>query len=224
MLSNVHISLLGVVTTHLFQYATADAVPATGILPAVAFPYNCDSTIPICQNDCQTAVNNICSGEAGPYYQILNSTVGGCMAKYVPENRAVSTTLEVFKPICLAGFQQILDLSATDPAASKCDGKTLPRVGGVLGWNINNVPVPGPIYAISPITNNPNCIVNPNNITAPINSQYSLNGTIYDCGAEPETALAPLLGQINTRDTGCALSITAAAICGADCFAAATLV
>ncbi|MCJ1229836.1 hypothetical protein MMC12_006506 [Toensbergia leucococca] len=195
--------LLCVATSQLFQITTAQAV---------VFPYNCDSTEPICQQDCITAVENICNGLVSPLIFSQNTTVGACTAKYMPYNGTPDT-----KVTCLANFQKILDVSS--PAASTCDGKTLGRVGGVLAFDVNNKILHGTAYAIFPVENNPNCVVNPNQVHFPVPARYNLNGTVYSCPNPATTGLSLSHPGINTRgiDAACGLSIGGAAVCSAVC-------
>ena len=194
------IVLLGAATSLLFQSATAQAV---------VFPYNCNSTVPICQTDCVTAVNNICSGSVGQLTTELNTTVNGCTAKYIPYNSVADT-----KATCLANFQKIL--AASDAAASTCDGKTPTRIGGVLAMDANNNFVPSTSYAIFPASNNPNCVVNPSQISAPVAAKDNLLGTIYNCASDTGTSVAAP-ATINTRGWQCPVSITSAALCSSAC-------
>lgn len=182
---------------------------------AVVYPYNCDSTEPICQTDCITAVHNICAGLVIPLTTTQATTVRGCTAKYIPYQGAADT-----KATCFASFQKILD--GSNAAAKKCDGKTLGRVGGVLAMDANNQFVKSTSYAIFPANNNPNCVVLPGATKQPVAARHDLLGTFYDCSSQqgsPSTTSSQL-SRINTRDAAkakCGISIAGAAVCSAAC-------
>lgn len=177
---------------------------------AVLYPYNCDSAVPVCQRDCVKAVENICSGLLGPLTAETNTTVNGCSAKYVPYNGIAES-----KTTCLAGFQNILAIS--NAAASTCDGKSPTRVGGVIALDGNGHYVSATSYGIFPGSNNPNCVVHPTQIHAPVAPQHSLFGTIYDCSSATHVGVAGS-GTINTRrGWQCPVSITGAGLCSSAC-------
>ena len=205
MFSIPSLILLSAASSHLFEYALAQAV---------VFPYNCASKTPVCQTDCITAVNDICSGKVGALSQAQQTTVNGCTAKYTPQNEVAD-----YRETCLRNFQKILDVS--NPSATACDGKTLPQIGGVLAFDAADKPVAGTWYAVFPASNNPNCVVNPSQVKALVPQQYSLNGKIYNPALCPNPAGSSALassGSINTRSAAvCGLSIGAAALCGSTC-------
>lgn len=157
------------------------------------------------------AVENICSGSLGPLTAELNTTVKGCSAKYVPHGG-----ISVSKEICLAGFQKILAIS--NPATSTCDGKSPTRVGGVIALDGNGKLVSDTSYGIFPAINNPNCVVHPTQIQAPVAQQHDLYGTTYDCSSGTEVGVTGS-GHINTRrgNWQCPVSITGAALCSSAC-------
>ena len=176
---------------------------------ALLYPYNCDSTVPVCQRDCVTAVQHICSGTLGPLTGELTTTVNGCSARYSPYNGVADT-----KAACLAGFQNILAMS--NAAAFACDGKAPPRVGGVVAADTNGQIVQATSYGIFPAQNNPNCVVHPSQIHAPVPAQHNLFGTIYDCSSGTDLSITGS-GHINTRNWQCPVSITGAAVCSGLC-------
>ncbi|MCJ1482262.1 hypothetical protein MMC06_002425 [Schaereria dolodes] len=206
MFPTTSILLLGAAASSLLQHTHAQAI---------VFPYNCASTIPVCQNDCIAAVEDICSSAVADLSGSLNSTVGGCTAKYVPYNNVPDS-----KTTCQNSFQEIL--ATASPAANACDGETLPKIGGVIGWDINNQFVKGTHYAIFPVVNNPNCVVHPHQVGAPVPQQYSINGSIYSPASCEAQAGEPITSSetINTRDISCNTGTTAAAICGSHCILA----
>jgi len=210
--------LLCAATSLLSQSAAAEAV---------VYPYNCDSTDPICHTDCVTAVHNICAGLVGPLQTTQVTTVRGCTAKYIPHQGAADT-----KATCFTNFQKILD--GSNAAAQKCDGKTPGRVGGVLAMDANDQFVQSTSYAIFPANNNPNCVVNPSKTKDPVPPKYHLFGTSYDCSGgqnaalqrisphilprQPEPMASPVgLTTRNAQAAKCGGSIAGAVICSAGC-------
>lgn len=177
---------------------------------AALYPYNCNSAVPVCQRDCVKAVENICSGSLGPLTAELETTVNGCSAKYSPYNNIPESNTT-----CLAGFQNILAIS--NAAALKCDGKSPTRIGGVVALDGNGNYVSATSYGIFPVNNNPNCVVHPTQIHAPVPPQHSLFGTIYDCSSGTDVSVTRS-GHINTRGRWqCPVSITAAGLCSSGC-------
>lgn len=192
------IILLGAVTSLLLQRITAQAI---------VYPYNCKSTVPVCQLECVTAVNHICLGNVGKLTTELNNTVGGCTAKYIPHNNVADS-----HATCVANFQKILLIS--DGAASTCDGKTPTRIGGVLALDTDNKLVSGTSYAIFPAVNsNPNCVVNPTRIDAPVVAKNNLLGTTYSC---PDTIATAV---INSRSVSadCYIAVALSSLCSSGC-------
>ncbi|KAA6411062.1 MAG: hypothetical protein FRX48_05373 [Lasallia pustulata] len=71
-------------------------------------------------------------------------------------------------------------------------------------------------YGIFPAQNNPNCVVHPSQIHAPVPAQYNLFGTIYDCSSGTDLSITGS-GHINTRGWQCPVSITGAGVCSSLC-------
>lgn len=201
-------------TKLVLLYAATSLLSQSAAAQAVVYPYNCDSTGPICHTDCVTAVQNICAGAVGPLTATQVTTVRSCTAKYVPYQAASDS-----KATCLANFQRILD--GSNAAAHLCDGKTPGRVGGVLAMDANNQFVKGTSYAIFPANNNPNCVVHPSKIADPVSPRYHLFGTDYDCSAKGGTSSLRTAPQLVPRQpdpaslpAGLATRNAQAAICG----------
>ena len=200
MSSTAKIFLLGLAAS-LFQSAAGQAV---------LYPYNCNSAVPVCQRDCVKAVQNICSGAVGPLTAELSTTVNGCSARYSPYNGVPDSNVT-----CLASFENIL--ATSNAAASTCNGQSPTRVGGVIAMDTNGKYVQATSYGIFPANNNPNCVVHPGQIHAPVPAQHSLFGTVYDCSSGKDVSVTGP-GHINTRrGWQCPVSITAAGLCSSAC-------